>query len=393
MQQKTWWIVASLVVVIGIGLSVFVVVGNPEVPFLSRFTLVPQEDLAFVPAGEPQPKAEVVDGPTFDFGYMQVGATRRHTFHIKNVGQGVLKLRKGETSCTCTVSELTKNELKPGEEALVALAWTPPDEDPVFRKTAQIFTNDRNARELELVITGSVARVLSITPDVLTLPTVKAGAETKAVCTVYTPAVDRFTITKVEFTDPATRQYFDVAITSGNLSTLETVKAKAGYDLEFTIKPGLPLGRFQQRVRIETDLADTGPIEINVQGIVVGDISLVGGDENWRPEAGVLSLGQVARTAGASRKMKLLLRGQEKERTNIACRVTPEDVLQVEIGPRDEYGKIAMVPLEVRVPAGTRTVSCTGLKSEPYGEVQFYSTDDPDRVLMRMFVSFSVVED
>src|SRR5579859_1602904 len=51
----------------------------------------------------PQPKA-VIDQTEFDFGRMEVGEERQHEFTISNEGQAPLVLKKGKTTCQCTIS-------------------------------------------------------------------------------------------------------------------------------------------------------------------------------------------------------------------------------------------------------------------------------------------------
>src|SRR5258708_24180942 len=63
----------------------------------------------------PQPKL-LVDSKHHDFGVVDRDVTVRHVFEFTNRGEGVLKLKRGGTSCTrCTITELAKDEVAPGE--------------------------------------------------------------------------------------------------------------------------------------------------------------------------------------------------------------------------------------------------------------------------------------
>src|SRR5579872_2905137 len=51
----------------------------------------------------PYPKA-VIEETEFEFGRMEVGEERSHAFIIRNEGEAPLLLKKGKTTCKCTMS-------------------------------------------------------------------------------------------------------------------------------------------------------------------------------------------------------------------------------------------------------------------------------------------------
>ena len=51
-------------------------------------------------------------------------------------------MEKGSTSCKCTLSEMTDNQLPPGGVATVKLDITLKTTGTKFRQTAEIHTND-----------------------------------------------------------------------------------------------------------------------------------------------------------------------------------------------------------------------------------------------------------
>src|SRR5262245_38596419 len=109
------------------------------------------------PPGAPQP-AVVVDSDSYDFGKMQRGEKQRHVFTFRNDGKGVLLLRPGQPSCKCTVSNVSKRTVQPGETSEVLIEWTAEQEPGPFRKTAPIYTNDRRRLTVQLEIKGNVVQ-------------------------------------------------------------------------------------------------------------------------------------------------------------------------------------------------------------------------------------------
>src|SRR5262245_20541071 len=66
----------------------------------------------------PYPKT-VIDRTEFDFGRMEVGDEESHEFTIRNEGEAPLVLKKGPTTCLCTISDIPNNTVEPGKSATV----------------------------------------------------------------------------------------------------------------------------------------------------------------------------------------------------------------------------------------------------------------------------------
>ena len=53
------------------------------------------------------------------------------------------------------------------------------------------------------------------------------------------------------------------------------LKTKAGYKLDLEIKPGMPLGQFQEELVIKTDHPKRGEVKVSISGNVNGSITVV----------------------------------------------------------------------------------------------------------------------
>lgn len=60
------------------------------------------------------PEIEVSE-PSFDFGYAFDGENYRHTFWIYNTGDAPLNIQNVRTFCGCSITELAKRRLEPGD--------------------------------------------------------------------------------------------------------------------------------------------------------------------------------------------------------------------------------------------------------------------------------------
>lgn len=61
------------------------------------------------------PKIEVTPD-SFDFGQVKYGQVLEHRFKVKNQGKEVLEIKRLSTSCGCTTAQISRFQLKPGEE-------------------------------------------------------------------------------------------------------------------------------------------------------------------------------------------------------------------------------------------------------------------------------------
>ena len=78
------------------------------------------------------------------------------------------------------------------------------------------------------------------------------------------------------------------------------IKVDAGYQVDVEVKAGMPIGRFQDELLIETDHPLKPEVKVTLVGNITGPIQLI-------PER--LTMTSVSSSQGASRDMTLLVRG------------------------------------------------------------------------------------
>src|SRR6185437_14369026 len=109
-------------------------------------------------------------------------------------------------------------------------------------------------------------------------------------------------VVEQHFTHEETAKYFAAEFTPIPPQDLDA-GIKSGLELKVTVKPGLPLGAFKQRIRFKTNLEDEGEQEVAITGKISGPVTVIA--TGWNQEHGVLVLGQVNRSEGVKRNVNL----------------------------------------------------------------------------------------
>lgn len=305
-----------------------------------------------VQSDEDAPRVQL-DSPHFNFGMMQRGTSKSHDFVIKNVGTAPLRLKVGQTSCKCTLGDVSEKPIAPGESTHVRLEWSAKSDRGPFRQTAHVITNDPLNSQLELSIEGEVVETSGVMPPDLMFDKVTAGESKSAEVYVMAMLQDELKVSDAELSDPTTRDKFDVRIEPVERDELPNSSAKNGVRITLTAKPGLPVGRFDQWLSLRTNLPEAEKLEIPVIGRVVGDISVHG--IGWNEEQGVLMIGRVKSSEGKKTKVNVVVRGPDAKGVKFEVQSVDPAELNVIIGEPKQYKPTLLhIPMEIEVPAGTR---------------------------------------
>ena len=156
-KLNAWWI-AVVAAVAGVAVGA-------GTAFLQRSSPWTVGDLRVTstPVG-PAPQVEAIE-TRHAFGTLGTGGVGSHEFVVRNAGGGPLTLRKGTTSCTCTVSDFEAIEggsadgtrvVPPGDETKIRVQWKAKPPGGPFRQQATILTDD--PRRPEVVFTVECQR-------------------------------------------------------------------------------------------------------------------------------------------------------------------------------------------------------------------------------------------
>lgn len=303
------------------------------------------------------PKLEV-DSAEYEFGTMQRGTRKKHSFVLSNTGDAPLRLEVGQPSCKCTVGELEKDVLQPGESVNLNVEWIAKVVEGPFRQHVPITTNDPTQSSLELTIVGNVALPTGLLPRELGFGRVRYGEEQTSEVVLLSFLKDELIIHSAEINREEDRDKFDIEIKPLAADQLPDPKAKAGVRIKVTAKPVLPVGGFVQWVSLKTNLEEAEELDVPIVGRVVGDISIAG--QGWNTNQDTLRLGRVLSSEGKTATLKIIVRSMatDTEISDIEFEVGEVDPkeLRVTLGKPRQIKTVTHIPLTIEIPAGTRNM-------------------------------------
>jgi Protein of unknown function (DUF1573) len=335
----------------------------------------------------------VVDQMEHDFGVIDPFNNVKHAFRITNIGTGTLTLKAGTTTCTaCTIAEVTKSDVPPGETAKVIVEYSPRRAKSEFQQYATVLTNDPEQTRLELKILGSIRRKFRTLPEQIVLSNVSANESVTADVKIISFMSDHVNVVDYRFKDNDAKPFFEAkaeAIGHDQLVAIEPL-AKSGCRVLVTLKPGLPLGPFRQTIFLTLDTGEGGErtdFDVPIEGTVVSDLSIVG--PGWLGKTGVLSLGNVNRDQGTKRELNLLVRGDARHDVAVEPIKLDPPWLRVTMGkPAELNASVVRIPFSVEIPPGSPSAVYRGTNLGKYAEITLGIKNHPDAKELLMHVTF-----
>ena len=311
-----------------------------------------------------------IDATTFQFGTMERGSTREHSFKVTNSGTGPLNVKVDKTSCKCTVGDIPGEPILPGETVEVKLSWVAKSVPGLFRQTATLLTSDPRSASIELTIEGNVTEVRGIEPQQWHFDRINAGDQSTQRLYVMSFREDDLKVLSAEVEDPEARKWFTVQIVPMDKSELPNPDAQSGVRIDVTAEPGLPLGGIYEWVVLKTNLpAKSEFATIPIQGTVVGDMHFRG-PSVWNERANALFLGDVQSSEGKAVTLFLSVKGKHAESLEVEGVEGDPEELEVEVGEKKMLRPgVAHIPLTVRLPPGLPSVIRNGTKQGKAGHV------------------------
>ena len=346
------------------------------------------------PVDEDAPHPQVVvEEVEHDFGVMDTHASGRHEFLFTNAGEAPLELEAGDTSCSCTASILKQGTIAPGESGSVAVEWTGGGKLYLggFSQTATIITNDPAKRRVVLKITGRITVAIQATPAKLVFSGITAGEVATAQLRLFLFRPGRLEITGHEAIGTSQAENFEVTFRPMPTEEVknEEEDATSGVMATITVKPGLPLGAFRQKIRLQTNSEEAPTIEIPISGMINSEISIVG--SGWDSETGVLRWGSVSGRAGDQRTLIINAGGPHHKEVNFKLIEKVPDLLEVKLGQTTqlENGRVAITPLTIQIPQGSPPANYLGSEGGGYGRITL-QTNHPKAPELRVFLHFAI---
>lgn len=214
------------------------------------------------------------------FGTMNYGEAGNRVLTLKNAGAGELRLKKGTTSCGCTVAGFGDGEalrpeavLKPGEAAHLTLRWTP-KRPGAFQSRATILTSDPDRAQVEFRIHGEALAAITTVPagGAVRIADLASDETGRATLTLSSPDRPEFRILEVRSSRPELLNTTYRAVTAAEPSA---DGSKSGYEIAITLRPESRLGPFREELVVTTDHPRKPELRVPVTGERVGAISFL----------------------------------------------------------------------------------------------------------------------
>jgi hypothetical protein len=132
-------------------------------------------------------------------------------------------------------------------------------------------------------------------------------------------------------------------------------------------------------------------MELTVNGAVVGDISILGGNV-YDYEQNIIRFGNVAHDVGAKADLRILVKGPHRRDVRFSIQeIDPQDVLTAKLSePRElNNGAVYVYPLAVEIPKGSRTVNRLGYEQGKLARIVL-ATTHPIAKTVTLYVKFAV---
>lgn len=364
--------------------------GAPEVKFvLSRrgaVTLAPGQKIpgAVVPDAFNPPRA-TIDETSFDFGCMNPHSIGEHVFVIRNAGTGVLVLRDGGTTCKCTVAEISRKQVPPGESAEVTLEWNT-GTDSTYAHGATIRTNDPARPTIQLAIKGRVETVCEIAPTAVAFANLQPGETGRATLVCTSRRWSAMEVVAVESSLPELK----CTVEPLECAAAAEADARSGARVMLELPPESAVGDIRGVVTVYVRPAESADqplaLQVDVGGNRLGRHAIIG---HGIDGSGLVKLGIVPRGTEATRKFVLRIRNAAPPPADQIRVTTKPDFLVAKITPRGQVeANSGTYNLEIGVPADAPVCSYLGVE---FGEVRVLSSGG-DMTDIRLKVAFAVVE-
>ncbi|MCA9040751.1 MAG: DUF1573 domain-containing protein [Planctomycetaceae bacterium] len=341
MNPKTLMMTVAVVVV---GLVIVSMVSAPSRE--DKILTPPQEQDTLPPPPEiktegKQPKV-VTEQTEFDFGKQAQYETGRHTFKIYNQGEAPLELSQGESSCKCTLGNLDKTTVEPGDFTEVELEWTPEGiaeagSNKKFRQYAVVYTNDPERPEIQFNVTGVVFAYFQIVPDRSWPVGELTIKESRSVKGRITSMSEPFKIKSID----ATSKFITADFVELTEEQKKEYDVDNGYEITVTVNPGYPYGDFEDFLILHTDYKEESELRIHVKGAIKGPFTFLNTTRQsgvrFSTNAWILDMGSFSADEGRIVEMRVFVAEMpEGENFNVLSAETDLEFLEVSVTGDDQ---------------------------------------------------------
>lgn len=202
----------------------------------------------------------VLSSRAWDFGTVNYGPLLEQTLTLRNEGNIDLQIHGMVGSCGCTIADITRTLIPPGESADVTIQFDTTKRQGDIAVTIKIRSNDPQQELAIFNVSGVVKRLIDVRPQSLTLSSIGRSGPISGSVTI-----------RFNTPEPLT-PVLKTTIVRSFSAKLEEVSAGREYRLTVTTRDTAPLGLTRDKIVIETGFADEPlihvPVYVNIQPLV-----------------------------------------------------------------------------------------------------------------------------
>ncbi len=218
---------------------------------------VSAEDAANASAAAKKPTIKFEE-PQFNFGTIRQGDKVDHEFKFKNAGTDILKITNVSTSCGCTAAGPSSQEIPPGGEGTIKVTFNSGNFLGQITKNVFVNSNDPDQPQARLGLVGAIETDVTATPAQVFFGMIEQGQPATRVLNVKQGGQKELNVTNVET---------NLAFVTAKLIPESAGKVKS-YNVELTLNPDAPVGKFDGKLKVYTNLPGFEVIERPVVGII-----------------------------------------------------------------------------------------------------------------------------
>ena len=294
----------------------------------------------------------------YDFGIKDVQEKGQHVFSVTNVGTAPLTLEVNQLTCTCTGIEPSRQTIAPGRTGNLTVKWDAERATGFFKQGGTVVTNDQSYPEITFSIQGIFTPPIMLSPSSVAFPSISPTETYSSKIRIY--GFERATL-EILAAEWNNKEHFDFKIEPSELDETEKENAihrnaRSVFEGTVTVKPGLPIGFFQEKFLIRTNSVGEPNVEIIVRGQVYSSgIAITG--MGFNKESGVILLGKTNTGQRLARDLTITFSGSTASQADLKVKEVKPDWLKVSLTePRElgaESSRRRFYSLTVEVPAGS----------------------------------------
>jgi hypothetical protein len=203
-----------------------------------------------------QPKLQVLEGTSFDFGSIYRGAQIERPVTLKNNGTDTLILGNIEASCGCTAAAVSSKRVPPGETETLLIKFNSRNFSGTVHKTVTVNSNTPDSPRVVIEFTANIIDEIGLTPQNFWFKDAIVGKPNTVTIVIKNGGKDTLQISEVR----TSIQNLALNLPSG------PILPGATYELTATFTPKAPIPIISDYIFLQTTNPRQSTVTVPVYG-------------------------------------------------------------------------------------------------------------------------------